>query len=250
MDLSDKHPVVECRGLAVGYDRAVPLYRGLDLELRRGEVVSLLGVNGSGKSTLIKTLCGFMAPAGGEVVIEGRPMSCYSRAELAQTIGVVLTDRAVDGGLTVYDTVALGRYQYTDFFGRLSENDRAVIDGALEEVGIASKRNSYLARMSDGERQKVFIAKALAQDCPVIVLDEPTAFLDVRAKIGTMRLLVDIARNSGRAILLSTHDLSLAVRFSDRLWVLDPESGMVCGSVDEVVGSGGLRSLVGDEELF
>ncbi|MDE7134133.1 MAG: ABC transporter ATP-binding protein, partial [Rikenellaceae bacterium] len=237
--MSDKHPVVECRGLAVGYDRAVPLYRGLDLELRRGEVVSLLGVNGSGKSTLIKTLCGFMAPAGGEVVIEGRPMSCYSRAELAQTIGVVLTDRAVDGGLTVYDTVALGRYQYTDFFGRLSENDRAVIDGALEEVGIASKRNSYLARMSDGERQKVFIAKALAQDCPVIVLDEPTAFLDVRAKIGTMRLLADIARNSGRAILLSTHDLSLAVRFSDRLWVLDPESGMVCGSVDEVVGSGG-----------
>lgn len=250
MDLSDKHPVVECRGLALGYDRSVPLYRGLDLELRRGEVVSLLGVNGSGKSTLIKTLCGFMAPAGGEVVIEGRPVSCYSRAELACIIGVVLTDRSVDGGLTVYDTVALGRYQYTDFFGRLSDDDRAVIEEALDEVGIASKRDCYIARMSDGERQKVFIAKALAQDCPVIVLDEPTAFLDARAKIGTMKMLGDIARNSGRAILLSTHDLSLAVRFSDRLWVLDPEAGMLCGSVDEVLQRGGLRCIVGDEELF
>ena len=238
---------VECRDLSIGHSDGKPLLRHLDLLLPKGEVTSLLGVNGSGKSTLIKTIGGFIPPLCGEIVVEGRPMNGYSREEMARTIGVVLTERGAEGGLTVYETVSLGRYPYTDFLGRMKAEDVAAVEKALEQVGMADKRDCRLFRMSDGERQKVMIAKALAQSCPIILLDEPTAFLDVTARMRVMELLRRISREGDRAVLISTHDLDLALRMSDNLWIVSPKLGVVHGPVDEVVESGGLRHIVGDD---
>lgn len=249
MDKSEKiRPcAVECRDLSIGHRDGRPLFRHLDLVLPKGEVTSLLGVNGSGKSTLIKTICGFIPPVGGEISIAGRRSCEYSREEMARTVGVVLTERGAEGGLTVYETVSLGRYPYTDFLGRMKAEDIAAVEQALEEVGIADKRDCHLSRMSDGERQKVMIAKAIAQNCPIVVLDEPTAFLDVAARIRTMELLRKISREGDRAILVSTHDLDLALRMSDNLWIMSPDTGVIQGPVAEVVERGGLRYILGDD---
>lgn len=238
---------IECRGLSIGHRDGKPLFSGLDFVLPAGKVTSLLGVNGSGKSTLIKTICGFIPPVSGEITIAGRPFREYSREELARTVGVVLTERSAEGGLTVYETVSLGRYPYTDFFGRMKADDTAAVERALEETGIADKRDCYLSRMSDGERQKVMIAKVLAQDCPIVVLDEPTAFLDVTARIKTMELLRRIARDGNRAVLISSHDLDLALRMSDNLWIMSPQKGVMQGPVADVVERGGLRYILGDD---
>ncbi len=238
---------VECRDLSIGHRDGKPLFRHLDLTLPEGKVTSLLGVNGSGKSTLIKTICGFIPPASGEIFIAGRPLYAYSREEMARTVGVVLTERSAEGGLTVYETVSLGRYPYTDFFGRMKPEDVDAVERALEETGITDKRDCYLSRMSDGERQKVMIAKALAQDCPIVVLDEPTAFLDVTARIKTMELLRRISRDGERAILVSTHDLDLALRMSDNLWIMSPKMGVIQGPVAEVVERNGLEYILGDD---
>jgi len=237
---------VECRDLSIGHGRE-PLFRHLNLALPEGEVTSLLGVNGSGKSTLIKTVCGFIPPLGGKILIAGRLSEEYSRTEIARTVGVVLTGRGAEGGLTVYDTVSLGRYPYTDFFGQMKKEDIAAVEQAMEEVGIAHKRNCHLSQMSDGERQKVMIAKALAQNCPIIVLDEPTAFLDVTARIKIMELLRRISRDGGRAVLISTHDLDLALRMSDNLWIMSRNMGVVQGPVSQVVERGGLGYIFGDD---
>lgn len=225
---------VECRDLSIGHRDGKPLFRHLDLTLPEGKVTSLLGVNGSGKSTLIKTICGFIPPAGGEIFIAGRPLHAYSREEMARTVGVVLTERSAEGGLTVYETVSLGRYPYTDFFGRMKPEDVDAVERALEETGITDKRDCYLSRMSDGERQKVMIAKALAQETPIIFLDEPTAFLDYPSKVEIMQLLQRLAREKGKTVFLSTHDLELALQIADKVWLLDKPHGVTIGTPEDL----------------
>ena len=241
----DSKIMIDCRNLSIGYDKAI--YSGINLSLKSGTLTSLLGVNGSGKSTLIKTLCGFIPPVAGSITIQDTPLEKLSSRKKAETIGVVLTDREMNGGLTVYEVVALGRYPYTDFFGQLKSDDRQMIEWALEETGIADKKGRYMAELSDGERQKVMISKALAQDCPVIILDEPTAFLDITARIKTMKLLGRIAHQNNKTIFLSTHDLDTALRMSDNLWLMLPNQGVFGGSVSEAVTHGWVDSLLGDE---
>ena len=236
--------VFSAEGLAIGYDRGTKrerrLYDGLRFGLRRGTLTCLIGPNGAGKSTLLRTLTGSQPALSGTLRLEGRPLSAYSRAELSRTIGLVLTDRTHAGGLRVREVIALGRYPHSGFFGRLSAGDRRAVDEALVQAGVAHKAESYMVELSDGERQKVMIAKALAQECPVVVLDEPTAFLDVASRIEVMHLLHDLAR-SGRTILLSTHDIDQALLLADRLWLLSPSAGMACGTTEDIV----LRGEVG-----
>jgi iron complex transport system ATP-binding protein len=221
----------------------------LDLELYRGEVTALLGRNGAGKSTLLKTLCGLLPPLGGEVLVEGKALGSYRPEHLSTCVGVVLTDRTMAGGISVYDLVALGRYPHTGFFGTLREEDHVAIRAALETVGIADKAQRYVSELSDGERQKAFIAKVLAQECPIILLDEPTAFLDVTSRLETMVTLRRLAHEEGKAILLSTHDLDAALQLADRLWLQpacpaqDPDSpveSMICGTPQELIDGGEL----------
>ena len=165
----------------------------------------------------------------------GKPLQQYSEKERSRTIGVVLTDKTQAGGLTVYELVALGRQPHTGFFGRLHSKDRLIIKEALEAVGIAHKAKSYTAELSDGERQKVMIAKALVQECPLIILDEPTAFLDVVSRIEIMTLLHRLAVEQNKAILLSTHDIEQALVLSDKLWLLSKETGLQCGGTEDMI---------------
>ena len=184
---------VSAQHLAIGYSlgkgRWKTVHPCVDFTLNLGELTSLIGLNGAGKSTLIKTLCRFQPPVGGSVSVLGKDVREYAPHEFALTVGVVLTDRTNAGGLTVRELVSLGRQPHTGFLGHLGDSDRAVVSAAMDSVGISHKADSYVSELSDGERQRAMIAKALAQECPVIVLDEPTAFLDVASRIETILVL-------------------------------------------------------------
>lgn len=225
------------------------LYHNLSFELLKGELVCLLGANGSGKSTLLRTL-GKMQPAlDGCISILNKDLNKYQHKELAQLVGVVLTDKSASGGFTVREVVELGRYPYTGFFGQLDDQDRMVIDQALKDVGIAHKADNFLADLSDGERQKVMIAKVLSQECPIILLDEPTAFLDIESRIEIMSLLHDLAHQKDKTILLSTHDIDLAFLLSDRLWLLSKEVGLINGVPEDIILSGTIDNFFSNDKI-
>lgn len=230
---------IETNSLCIGYllkgGKRKVVHESLDLCLTVGEVTCLLGLNGAGKSTLLRTLCGFQPPLGGEILFMGKPLSSFSQMQFSLMVGVVLTEKTHAGGISVYELVSLGRHPYTGFFGQLKKEDRQIIEQSLEAVGIAHKAHHYVAELSDGERQKVMIAKALAQQCPIILLDEPTAFLDVTSRIEIMVLLHQLAVEQHKAILLSTHDLELAIQMADSLWLLEKGHSMVCGTPEDLI---------------
>lgn len=206
--------------------------------LHSGELTCLLGPNGAGKSTLLRTLSGFLAPIGGEVRVNGRPLREYSDQELAQELSVVLTDRPRLENMTVADLVALGRSPYTGFWGRGSDKDRAIVEESMALVGISNMRSRMIPTLSDGERQKTMIAKALAQTTPVIFLDEPTAFLDYPSKVEMMRLLHDLSRSQDKTIFLSTHDLDLALQLADKVWIVDKNRPISIGTPEDLALNG------------
>jgi len=245
--------VIETKNLSIGYflrgRRRKVVHDGLDLQLFPGEVTCLLGLNGAGKSTLLRTLCGFQPPLGGEILLMGKPLSEYSQSDFALTVGVVLTEKTNAGGITVYELVSLGRHPYTGFFGQLKKQDRDIIEQSLEKTGIAHKADNYVSELSDGERQKAMIAKALAQQCPIILLDEPTAFLDVTSRIETMVLLHKLAVEQQKAILLSTHDLDLAIQMGDCLWLEEKSRPMNCGTPEDLILSGAFESFFGKKDI-
>ena len=188
--------------------------------IRRGELTCLLGENGVGKSTLLRTLSVFQPKLDGTILLQDRPLESYSDRELARTVGVVLTEKPDVQQMTVYDLVAMGRSPYTGFWGRLDHTDREVIGEAISQVGIGALRHRQVTTLSDGERQKVMIAKALAQQTPVIYLDEPTAFLDYPSKVDMLLLLRRICREAQKTVFLSTHDLELALQVADTVWLM------------------------------
>lgn len=246
-------PAIETTNLRIGYvlkgKKHKVIHDSLDLQLRSGEVTCLLGLNGAGKSTLLRTLCGFQPPLEGEIHLLGRPLSTYSQGRFSLTVGVVLTEKTNAGGITVYELVSLGRHPYTGFFGQLKAEDRKIIEQSLEAAGIAHKALNYVSELSDGERQKAMIAKALAQQCPVILLDEPTAFLDVTSRIETMVLLHRLATEQQKAILLSTHDLDLAIQMGDCLWLQEKGRPMACGTPEDLILSGAFETFFGKEGI-
>lgn len=209
--------VIRLSHLSVGYSPSLPVVSDINAVVRSGQLTCLTGENGIGKSTLLKTLTGFLPKLGGELLLDGREVGTFSQRELARQVSIVLTQKPDVQNLTVEEVIGLGRSPYTGFFGRFHDADRTVIADALASVGIEPLRHRMIQTLSDGERQKVMIAKALAQQTPVILLDEPTAFLDFPSKAETFRLLQRMAHDRDKLILLSTHDLELAVRFADCL---------------------------------
>ena len=209
-------------------------------ELHSGELTCLLGPNGAGKSTLLRTLSAFQTPLRGDISIVGRSLDSYSETELAKVIGVVLTDKIGVNNMTVAQLVGLGRSPYTGFWGTLGDDDREVVDEAMTLVGIAELRDRAVQSLSDGERQKAMIAKALAQQTPVIFLDEPTAFLDYPSKVEIMRVLHSLSRSGGKTIFLSTHDLELALQIADCIWLMDKKLGIVTGSPEDLSLNGSM----------
>lgn len=246
-------PVIETDRLSIGYPlkggKRKVIHDDLSLRLFPGEVTCLLGLNGAGKSTLLRTLCGFQPPLGGDISLMGKPLSSYSQSNFSLTVGVVLTEKTNAGGITVYELVSLGRHPYTGFFGGLKAADREIIEQSLAAAGIAHKAQNYVSELSDGERQKAMIAKALAQQCPIILLDEPTAFLDVTSRIETMVLLHRLAMEQNKAILLSTHDLDLAIQMGDCLWLQEKGRPMACGTPEDLILSGAFASFFGKEGI-
>ena len=209
--------VINLSQLSVGYSLSHPVISDINLELRSGQLACLIGENGIGKSTLLKTLTGFLPKLKGSLLLGNRDIESFSQRELARQVSIVLIQKPDVQNLTIEEIIGLGRSPYTGFFGRLRAEDRKVVDDAIATMGIEKLRGRMIQTLSDGERQKVMIAKALAQETSIILLDEPTAFLDFPSKAETFQSLQRMAHERDKLILLSTHDLELAVRFADNL---------------------------------
>ena len=232
---------IQLSDVTTGY-RGKPVTRDINAYLQAGELTCLLGPNGAGKSTLLKTLSAFIPPLSGEITIEGVNIRKISASTLARSIAVVLTRRPATMNMTVEELVSIGRSPYTSFFGGLHENDREVVDKSIRLVGIDDLRTRNVNTLSDGERQKALIAKALAQQTRIIFLDEPTAFLDYPSKVEIMQLLYTIAREENKTVFMSTHDLELALQIADKIWLLDKERGLNIGIPEDLAYAG----LLGD----
>lgn len=244
--------ILKARNLTIGYkngDKKTEVISGINLSLCRGELVCLLGANGAGKSTLLRTLACTQPPLSGEVRIDDIVIDKISKSKFAKLLGLVYTDRTSAGALTVRELVELGRQPHTGFLGRLDKHDHEVVDKAINDVGIAYKSNAFVADLSDGERQKAMIAKALAQETPIIFLDEPTAFLDVESKIETIRLLHTLAKENNKAVLLSSHDISQALILADKLWIIDSTGEVESGATEDVILSGRLSTLFASDNI-
>ena len=231
--------ILHTENLSIGFNRnrksEIILHKGINISLNKGEFVCLLGPNGAGKSTLIRTFVGFHKALSGKVILNNKEIGNYSEKELAKQISVVLTEKTDTTNITVNELVAMGRYPYTGFFGKLTTDDLRIVDESLEQVGIAEMQHKLCGELSDGEAQKTIIAKALAQKTPIIILDEPTAFLDLPSRIEIMQLLKTLAHNTGKTILLSTHELDLALQHADRLFLLAQGKEIKYGTPEDLV---------------
>lgn len=245
--------ILQTHDMAVGFgqgSKRTALLKGLNLKLEQGSLVALLGRNGAGKSTLIRAITCDSAPIEGSVDIDGHPATEITKHQLSRLVALVATERIMGGAFTISELVALGRQPHTGFLGRLSKHDKEVVSQCLDAVGISHKAQQHVANLSDGERQKAMIAKALAQETPIIVLDEPTAFLDVASRIDTMQLLHKLAHEQNKAVLLSSHDISQSLLLADELWVITNDREVVTGSTEQVVMSGAMDRVFGDTSIF
>lgn len=245
---------VSIRNLTIGYHQKNNVYivsKQINESIRSGELTCLLGSNGVGKSTLLRTLSGFQPKLAGDILISGRDIVSFSDKELATVVSVVLTDRCDIYNMTVTEMIDMGRSPYTGFFGNLSDNDKNIVNQAINATGIAHLVNRMIHTLSDGERQKVMIAKALAQDTRIIYLDEPTAFLDFPSKVEMMQLLYRLSREMDKTIFLSTHDLELALQIADKIWIMEKGEGVLVGTPEDLALNGQLnRSFVSKGLLF
>lgn len=230
---------VRLDALTVGYHgsrRRAPriVASGLSAQAPAGALTALLGPNGCGKSTLLRTVTGLQPALSGRTLIDGADVTGVGPAELARSVAVVLTERIAPGFLTVREIVALGRTPHLGISGRLRESDQTVIDWALDATGVSSLAGRRAAELSDGQRQRVMTARALAQQPRVLVLDEPTSFLDMPSRMELLDLLATLAREADITVLISTHELDLALRLADRLWLMTGGGRLESGTAAQV----------------
>lgn len=229
--------VLRTRDLLIGYkDEAI--LPPINVSLNEGDLIALIGPNGAGKSTLFKTLTAHINPIAGNIELLGKNLSSYSSKEKAKLIGLVLTSRPDDMFLKVFDVVASGRCPYTNFFGKMDENDLNIIHESLEIVGINELKDRYFDTLSDGEKQKVMIAKTIAQNTPIIFMDEPTAFIDYPSKIELFSLMKMLSKEKNKTIIFSSHDLELLLRYTDDLWMISKKKELITGKKDELMHKG------------
>ena len=243
--------VLRTNALSIGYRRArsaaVVIASELNFSLRPGELVCLLGPNGAGKSTLMRTLARLQPSLSGQIWLDDRPLDELRPGQLARRLSVVLTERVDVGAMTGYGLVSLGRHPYTGWTGTLSQQDQRTVQWALQAVRAQELADRLLVEMSDGERQKILIARALAQEPRVMLLDEPTAFLDLPRRVEVMDLLRRLAQENHQAILLSTHDLDLALRNADRLWLLSADGALHDGAPEDLILNGAFERVFSAE---
>ena len=243
--------ILHTKNLSVGYQGkklANVIASDVNLSLEKGKLIALIGANGIGKSTLLRTVTGIQKPIAGEVLLHSKPIERYSSLALAQELGVVLTEKLPPSNLTVLELVALGRQPYTNWLGQLTDADLAQVKQALEWVQISDLAPKKHFEISDGQLQKVLIARALAQDTPLIILDEPTTHLDLLHKVSLFRLLKKLTQQTDKCILFSTHDIDLAIELSDEIIVMTPQK-TVQNSPSKLIADGVFDLLFKDENI-
>ncbi|MDR2083759.1 MAG: ABC transporter ATP-binding protein [Bacteroidales bacterium] len=211
------------------------VHSGLDFSLNKGELVCLIGENGAGKSTLLKTICGFIPVVSGQLFIDDIEIKNMKSRDISLKISVVQSNAPDLDNMNAYEVVCMGRYPYTGMFGKLIDLDYQIVDDAIEIIGIEKLKSKFFNLMSDGEKQKVMIAKALAQQTPYIVMDEPMAFLDYPSRIDMMNILKNLTKNHNKAILLSTHNLEMALDMADKLWVMNSKGDFIQTNSKELI---------------
>ncbi|GIZ08449.1 ABC transporter ATP-binding protein [Flavobacterium sp. UMI-01] len=246
------NPILEASRLRIGYltknDKKV-IASEVNLTLSQGKLIALIGANGIGKSTLLRTLTGIQKPLLGTVVLAGKPIENYSPLALAQHLSVVLTEKLPPSNLTVFELVALGRQPYTNWIGKLNDTDIAKIHDALELTQINHLASKKHYEISDGQLQKVLVARALAQDTPLIILDEPTTHLDLLHKVALFKLLKKLSQETQKAILFSTHDIDMAIQLSDEMIVMTPEK-VIQDTPCNLITQGCFNTLFQDEHIY
>lgn len=235
-------PILSAEGLNVGYGKKT-IVSGLNLNAMKGQVICLLGPNGAGKTTVLRTLSGLLAPVSGTVKVEGVGIGTLKQKELSQKLSVVLTESVTLSLTTVEELVSMGRTPHTGLMGRLTEEDRRIVAEALETVGADALRERYFDELSDGEKQKVMIARALVQEPKLMILDEPTSHLDIRHKIEVIRVLQRLSSEKGITCILSLHDIDLALKGCQTVLLVRDGKIAAQGTPEEVVGSGRIQEL-------
>lgn len=239
------HPILQLTDLTIGYHQGKAKHKAiagpLNLKLYAGQLICVLGPNGCGKSTLLRTISGLQPLLAGTIQIEGEHLSRLKPLQIAKLISLVLTDNVRSGNLDVYSLIALGRYPYSGWLGILTEHDKEVISHAIAVTHTAPFLGRKIDHLSDGECQKVMLARAIAQDTPLIILDEPTAHLDLPSRIQLMRLLHELARETNKAILISTHELDLAIQVADQIWLMSSDGHLAAGLPEELVLDGSFQ---------
>ena len=245
--------IITIEGASIGYRRKSSIQKvvkeNISLHALKGELVALIGGNGVGKSTLLRTIAGFQPAIEGNMLVKGKAIDSYREKELALNMSFVSTEIIRVSNLTVFDLISLGRYPHTNWSGKLTGEDLQIVEGAIEMVGLRGYENKMVNYISDGERQKTMIARTLAQDTNIIVLDEPTAFLDLSNKYEIVHILHQLANQRGKTILFSTHDLTTAIAESDRVWLM-LENKVEEGSPEDLILKGSLSSLFNNSNLF
>jgi len=244
--------IVKIDGLRTGYRSGrdeIIILDDLYSTALRGELIAVIGKNGAGKSTLLRTIIGLQPAVGGKIYYEGKDIHEYSRLELARKVGFISTEIVRATNMNVYDLVSLGRYPYTNWMGRIDRENHNRIIEALENAGMTAFHSRFISELSDGERQRAMIARILAQDTGLMVMDEPTAFLDIGSKFEILHLLHNLAKTTGKTIIFSTHDLQMAISQADKIWLLKdkrlvegaPEDLMIQGEFDHIFDSSPAR---------
>ncbi len=247
-----KNITIELLNATIGYksgNKTTIIASDLNGSFEKGKLVSLIGRNGCGKSTLLRTIAGFQPLLEGRVVQEGKDISDYSIQERSRLISIVTTHFESVPNMTVFDLVAMGRSPYTGFWGKLSQEDKQKIEESIRIVGMENYRERTVDTLSDGERQKILIAKAIAQETSAIILDEPTSFLDYPSKVKTMQILKTLAHDCNKTIIVSTHDLEQALQFSDKIWLLNDDKQLIIDSPSEMIEKGILKECFGYENI-
>lgn len=251
MTLVTTHSIISAKNLSVGYKikkRIITVSKEINLELSRGKLVCVLGKNGIGKSTLLRTLTKIQPKLAGEIIIDGQHLDTISNIELAKKMSLVLTEKIPENNLTAYELIALGRQPYTNWIDTLTELDLQHIQHAIKLTSIEDLIHKKHYELSDGQLQKVMIARSLAQNTEIITLDEPTIHLDIQSKIEIFKLLKKLTFELQKTIIVSTHEIPLALQLADEL-VLMYEHGITKGSTDKLIENGSISNLFDNNHI-
>jgi iron complex transport system ATP-binding protein len=245
LNQNQNHSILRTIDLDIGYSNKAKkaiIAQAINIEVNEGELVAVIGINGVGKSTFLRTLSGVQDALKGKVLVKNEQIQQIDSLELASLVSLVLTEQPISKNLSVFELVALGRQPYTNWIGRLGKNDLRQIKKSLQNVGIEDLQNKKCFELSDGQLQKVLIARAIAQNTPLVILDEPTTHLDLYHKAYVLKLLKKLTRKTNKAIVFASHEINLAIQLCDKI-ILMQESNVITGSPTALLESGAFSTV-------